>query len=144
MITNFIQASLKKNHAFDVDATIPMSFVFSHGTVCIVLVNLILVIILSYLHISAQSTTSQPIKMSHNYKTELFIPIRRHHGDFDDFFRSRWLEHNQSSVDSEMERRRKEWDAKLEAMKSDFFHFSPFNDHHPHIESTRALQPVSL
>merc|ERR1719318_1061667 len=26
-------------------------------------------------------------------------------------------------------------------MKSDFFHFSPFNDQHPHIESTRALQP---
>lgn len=94
---------------------------------------------------TAPSTaTSQPIKMSHNYKTELFIPIRRHHGDFDDFFRSRWLEQNQTSVDSEFDRRRKDWDMKLDAMKSDFFHFSPFNDQHPHIESTRALQPVRL
>lgn len=88
-------------------------------------------------------STTTPIKMSHNYKTELFIPVRRHQGDFDDFFRNRWLEQNQSTMDTEFDRRRTEWESRLDAMKGNFFHFSPFGDQPAHIDSQRTLQPVS-
>jgi len=78
-----------------------------------------------------------------NYKTELYIPVKRHHGDFDDFFKSRWLEHNNTAMDAEFDKRRMDWDMKLDDLKRDFFHFSPFSDHHPQIDSASTIKPVS-
>ncbi|XP_067929635.1 small heat shock protein p36-like isoform X3 [Watersipora subatra] len=85
-------------------------------------------------------------KMMNNYKTEMHIPVRRHHGDFDDFFKNRWLEHNTSHMDTEFDRRRIEWESKLDDMKRGFFNFSPFGDHHSqnhHYEAANAIQPLS-
>ena len=80
-----------------------------------------------------------------NYKTELYIPVRRHHGDFDDFFKNRWLEHNQSIVDSDFDRKRREWESKLEDMKRGFFQFSPSAaQHSQHFDAANAIQPVCI
>lgn len=78
-----------------------------------------------------------------NYKTEMYIPVRQHHGDFDDFFKNRWLEQNTSLMDTEFDRKRTAWESKLDDMKRDFFHFSPLTDHGPHhYEAANTIQPV--
>lgn len=78
-----------------------------------------------------------------NYKTVLNIPVSKYQGDFDDMSRSRWLEQNSALMDTDFDRRRKEWDTQLQDMRAQFFSFSPFDDHHTHIGSANTIQPVS-
>lgn len=95
--------------------------------------------------ISDTVDSTSPSDMNSLYKTELHIPVQRHHDTFDNFFMNRWHEHNNSLMDTEFDRRRMDWESKLDGMKRDFFHFSPFNDpgHQLSIDAGKAIQSVS-
>ena len=77
------------------------------------------------------------------FRSLLHIPVRRHHGDFDDFFMNRWHELNPVLLDDELQMAQREWQSRMEDMRRNFFHFSPmFGELTEHFADVNTIHPV--